>query len=350
MKGVVFLGDRKLELREFPDPTPGPRDVVLEIRASGMCGSDLHNYRAPAQPAGVVAGGIRRQAGMIAGHEPCGVVAAVGAGVTDREARVGQRVMDHHYEGCGACKHCRAGWTQMCLEGAVVYGSGGHGGHARYMKVPASTLVPLPDALSFVTGAAISCGTGTAWGALRRVALQGGETIAIFGQGPVGLSATQLAVEMGARVIAVDIAPERRKLARQFGAHAVIDPAADDMVKAIRDLTHGEGAHKTLDASSAPEARAAAVRAVRSWGTACFVGERGQVTLDVSPDLLRRQVTLVGSWTFSRQGQAECAEFVADRSIDVERLFTHRWRLEQAEEAYRLFDTQTTGKAVILPS
>ena len=85
------------------------------------------------------------------------------------------------------------------------------------------------------------------------------------------------------------------------------------MVKAIRGLTHGEGAHKTLDASSAPDARAAAVRAVRSWGTACFVGERGQVTLDVSPDLLRRQVTLVGSWTFSKQGQAECAEFVADQ-------------------------------------
>jgi threonine dehydrogenase-like Zn-dependent dehydrogenase len=92
------------------------------------------------------------------------------------------------------------------------------------------------------------------------------------------------------------------------------------------------------------------VRSVRSWGTACFVGERGQVTLDVSPDLLRRQVTLVGSWTFSKQGQAECAEFIADRKVDVERLFTHRWPLEQAEEAYRLFDTQTTGKAVILPS
>ena len=85
-----------------------------------------------------------------------------------------------------------------------------------------------------------------------------------------------------------------------------------------------------------------------TWGTACFVGERGQVTLDVSPDLLRRQVTLMGSWT--KQGQAECAEFIADRKVDVERLFTHRWRLEQAEEAYRLFDTQTTGKAVILPS
>ena len=350
MKGVVFLGDRKLELRDFPDPTPGPRDVILEIKASGMCGSDLHNYRAPAQPAGAVTGGIRRLAGVIAGHEPCGIVAAVGAAVGEQEARVGQRVMDHHYEGCGHCKHCRAGWTQMCLSGAVVYGSGGHGAHARYMKVPVSTLVPLPDSLSFETGAAISCGTGTAWGALRRLQLQGGETIAIFGQGPVGLSATQLAVAMGARVIAIDIAPERRTLARELGASEVIDPKATDMVGAIRDLTHGEGAHKTLDASSAPEARAAAVRAVRAGGTACFVGERGQVTLDVSQDLLRRQVTLVGSWTFSRQGQAECAEFVADRKIHVDTLFTHRWRLEQAEDAYRLFDTQTTGKAVIRPS
>src|SRR3974377_788548 len=184
------------------------------------------------------------------------------------------------------------------------------------MKVPVSTLVPLPDALSFVTGAAISCGTGTAWGALRRINLQGGETIAIFGQGPVGLSATQLAVAMGARIIAVDIAAERRKLAQQFGAHDVLDPAVGDVVAAIGDLTHGGGAHKTLEAPPAPHARAAAVRAVRAWGTACFVGERGQVTLDVSPDLLRRQVTLVGSWTFSKKGQAGGAGFVAARKGD----------------------------------
>src|SRR5262249_12327012 len=262
MKGVVFLGDRKLELREFPDPTPGSRDVILEIKASGMCGSDLHNYRAPANPGAIATGGIQRAAGVIAGHEPCGIVAAVGTAVTDKEGRIGQRVMDHHYDGCGNCKHCRAGWTQMCLEGTVVYGSGGHGGHAKYMKVPVSTLVPLPDSLSFVTGAAISCGTGTAWGALRRVQLQGGETIAIFGHGAVGLPGTQLAVEMGARVIAIDIAPERRKLAQQFGAAEVIDPTAHDTVAAIRELTHGEGAHKTLDASSAPDARAAAVRSV----------------------------------------------------------------------------------------
>ena len=350
MKGVVFTGDRKLEIRDFPDPTPGPRDVILEIKASGMCGSDLHNYRAPATTEAAVTGGIKREAGTIAGHEPCGLVAAVGSGVTEKEARVGQRVMDHHYDGCGGCKHCRGGWTQMCLEGTTVYGSGGHGGHARYMKVPVHTLVPLPDELSFVTGAAVSCGTGTAWGALKRLNLQGCEQIAIFGQGPVGLSATQLAVAMGAEVIAIDISQERLQRAKEFGATHLIDGKANDMVQAIRDLSHGEGAHKTLDCSSAPEARASAVRSVRSWGTACFVGERGQVTLDVSPDILRRQVTLVGSWTFSKQGQAECAQFIADKKIDVEKLFTHRWRLDQAEEAYKLFDTQTTGKAVILPS
>src|SRR6185437_7803915 len=340
MRGVVFTGDRQLELMTFPDPTPGPDEVVIEMKASGMCGSDLHQYRRP--KAGGETGGLAApSAPTIAGHEPCGVVAAVGTGVSPALAQVGQRVMVHHYKGCTVCGHCRSGWAQLCQEVPVtVYGNNGHGGHAAYMKVPAFTVVPLPDSLSFTTGAAISCGTGTAYGALRRIRLSGNDTIAIFGQGPVGLSATQLAAAMGARVIALDISPERRQLAREFGAHEVIDARSNDPVAAIRDLTHGEGAHKTLDTSGAAEARAAAVRATRSWGTACYVGERGQVTLDVSPDLLRRQITLVGSWTFSRQGQAECAEFIADHDIAVDKLFTHRWRLEQAEEAYRVFDAQ----------
>ena len=337
MKAVVFTGDRTLELMEVPDPTPGPGEVVLEIKASGMCGSDLHQYRAP-----------RKEKLNIAGHEPCGVVAAVGAGVPEEQVKVGDRVMDHHYSGCGVCKHCREGWSQMCLEGTIVYGGVGDGAHAKYMLVPAHTVVKLPDALSFKTGAAISCGTGTAYGALKRLDLAGDETIAIFGQGPVGLSATQLAKAMGARVIALDISTERRDLATKFGADEVVDPVANDVVEAIRDLTHGEGAQKSLDCSSNSEARRAAVQAVRVWGTACFVGETGDVTFDVSNDLLRRQVTLVGSWTFSKNGQADCAEFVADRGIDVDSLFTHEFTLNQADEAYKLFDTQTTGKGVFL--
>ena len=344
MRGVVFLGGRKLEIRDFPDPAPGPGEVLLEIKASGMCGSDLKFYRivGGAQALGLGGDG----APVIGGHEPCGVVAAVGPGVDPAEAKVGDRVMDHHYLGCGVCKHCLDGWSQLCPEGFLVYGATAHGAHAPYMKVPARTLVPLPEALTFTTGAAISCGTGTAFGALRRLDLAAGDTIAIFGQGPVGLSATQFAAAMGARVIALDPGAERLARAQDFGADALIDPGQDEPVAAIRELTRGEGADLTLECSGHPDARLASVRALRTWGRACYLGEGGEVTLEVSKDLIRRQVTLIGSWTFNKQGQADCARFVVDNGIDVERLFTHRFKLEDAEAAYELFDTQTTGKGV----
>src|SRR6516164_3706761 len=171
--------------------------------------------------------------------------------------------------------------------------------HAPYMKVPAHTLVPLPDELSFAAGAAISCGTGTAYQALRRMNVSGRDTIAVIGQGPVGLSATQLAAHMGARVIAIDVSPQRLARAKEFDAAALINPALDDAVAGIKALTNGMGADMTLDTSGAAEGRLIAVRATKAWGTACFVGEGGNVTLDVSPDLLRKQLTIVGSWTFS---------------------------------------------------
>ena len=347
MRGVVFLGERKLELREFPDPTPGPGEVVIAIKASGMCGSDLHMYRAAGN--GAAALGLGGSGGpVIAGHEPCGVVAAVGPGVLESQARVGQRVMDHHYRGCGSCKHCRVGWSQLCPHGIVVYGATGHGGHAPFMGVPASTLVPLPDELSFEEGAAVSCGTGTAYWALKRIDVSGRDTLAVFGQGPVGLSATMLGKAMGARVLAVDIAAERRQLAKEFGADAVIDPRAVDPVLALRELTRGEGVEAAMDCTGNPEARVAAVRSACTWGRVCFVGEGSTVTFDVSPDLLRRQITLHASWTFSTVGQWECARFVAERKIPLTRLLTHRFTLDQAADAYRLFDTQTTGKGVFV--
>lgn len=350
MKGVVLLGERTLALREFDDPSPGSGEVVLEIKSSGMCGSDLKFYRARGGAASL---GFRtRTDPVIAGHEPCGVVVAIGAGVSPREAQIGARVMQHHYRGCGVCASCTTGWAQLCVEGvAEVYGATGHGAHARYMKCPARTLVRLPDELSFDAGAAISCGTGTAWGALQRLRLSGDQTIAVFGQGPVGLSATLLAAKLGARVIALDPSEERLQRATEFGADVLINPAqTNDVVERIRELTHGLGADVSIDTSANPAARAQAVRCLRTWGQACYVGEGDSVTLDVSNDLLRRQITLIGSWTFSTVGQADCARFVADRGINLDRLFTHHWRLDQAEEGYRLFDQQTSGKGVIHPS
>ncbi|MFI4989198.1 MAG: zinc-binding dehydrogenase, partial [Alphaproteobacteria bacterium] len=174
------------------------------------------------------------------------------------------------------------------------------------------------------------------------------DCIAVFGQGPVGLSATQLAAAMGARVIALDVSPERLARATDFGASETVDPGSNDPVAAIKELTHGAGADLALDTSGAPAARLAAVQSARTWGTVCFVGEGDSVTLDVSRDLLRKQLTIIGSWTFSTVGQAECASFVVERKVAVDRLFTHRWRLEEAAEAYRLFDAQRAGKGVFL--
>src|ERR1700761_1280971 len=348
MRGVVFTGDRGLELMQFPDPTPGPHDVVIEMKASGMCGSDLHQYRRPKGQ--TQATGIPMKDGpTIAGHEPCGVVVAVGAAVGAQEAKVGQRVMVHHYTGCTQCNHCRSGCQQLCQEVPVkVYGNNAHGGHAQYLKVPADTLVTLPDELSFSAGAAIACGSGTAYSALRRMNLSGNDTIAIFGQGPVGLAATQYAKAMGAKVIALDISQQRLDRAKAFGADDVVNPGSNDPVAAIKELTHGRYADLTLDTSSNAEARINAIRSTKVWGTMCFVGEGGDVHIDVSPHLLRRQLTLGASWTFSNIIQAECATFCVERNVDVDALFTHKWTLDKADEAYQLFDKQLDGKGVFL--
>jgi threonine dehydrogenase-like Zn-dependent dehydrogenase len=257
--------------------------------------------------------------------------------------------MVHHYQGCTQCAHCRSGWQQLCQEVPVkVYGNNEHGGHANYLKVPANTLVPLREELTFTAGAAIACGSGTAYGALRRMNVSGRDTIAIFGQGPVGLAGTQFAKAMGARVIALDISPQRLQRAKEFGADEVVDPGSNDPVAAIKDLTGGHYADLTLDTSSNAEARVNAIRSTKVWGTMCFVGEGGDVHIDVSPHLLRRQMTLVASWTFSNTIQAECADFCVERKVDVDRLFTHRWKLDQADEAYKLFDKQSDGKGVFL--
>ena len=341
MKGVYFAGERELQLRDFPDPVPGPREVLVRMKASGMCGSDLSGYRASKE--------VRAQREPnIGGHEPCGVIEARGSQVSESEAPIGQRVMIYHYSGCEKCKMCQIGYYQMCPTEAKVYGGVFNGGHAPYMVVRPYMLVPLPDELTVEEGASISCGTGTAYMAVKRLNVSGRDTLAIYGQGPVGLSGTLLAKAMGARVIAVDVGQERLDLARDFGADEVVDASEVDPVQAIKDLTQGWGAEATLDCTGNATARANTVRSTQNWGRACFVGEGGTVELSPTPDIIHRQITLYGSWTFNPLGMAECARFVVDRKIPLSKLLTHRFKLDEAEAAYKLFDTQTTGKGVFL--
>ena len=336
MHGVVFKGNRVVEIREFPDPQAGPGEAVVKIRSSGLCGSDLHSYRA-SEPTD-----------MITGHEPCGVIAELGPGAPVGLS-VGDRVMVHHYEGCGVCEICAMGYEQLCPKGRVTYGGGtGHGANADYILVPSRTLVHLDDELSFEEGAAISCGTGTAWNGLKKLDVSGRDTVAVFGQGPVGLSGTLSAKWMGSTVIAIDVVPERLALASELGADHVINSAEVDPVAAIRDLTGGGGASAVLETSGNPHARSQALECLRPFGRCCYVGIGDPASIDFNRDVILKVATVYGSWTFSKSELFEIARFMVDAQVPLEKLITHRYTLDQAVEAFRTFDTATTGKCVFV--
>lgn len=338
MRGVVFLGNRQAQIRQFPDPHAGSGEAVVKVRSSGLCGSDLHRYHAP------------EPSDMITGHEPCGVVAELGAGAPPG-IKVGDRVMVHHYAGCGVCETCAMGYEQLCQRGnRVTYGGGtGHGANADYILVPSRTLVHLPDELSFEEGAAISCGTGTAWNGLKKMNISGRDTVAVYGQGPVGLSGTISAKAMGARVIAIDIVPQRLILAKELGADHVINSKELDPVKAIRDITGG-GTSAALETSGNQTARSQILQSLRPFGRACYVGlgSPSTATLEFGRDIIMKVATIYGSWTFSKSELIEIARFMVEAKVPLKKLVTHRYSLDQAIEAFRTFDGATTGKCVFV--
>jgi L-iditol 2-dehydrogenase len=339
MRGVRFLGDRRAVVEAFPDPDPDLGEVVVEIRAAGLCGSDLHHYRAPADSADVPR--------VIVGHEACGVVISVGDGVD--ESLLGSRVVVNHHYGCGTCLRCRAGSPKHCVGTHGTYGFSDDGADAEVMVARASALAPMPDALGFEEGALVACGTGTAFAALARLQLTGGSVIAIFGQGPVGLGATLLASTMGAHVIAVDVVDERLELAGANGAHDVVDGRRGDAASAVLALTSGLGADLTLECSGTRKGRSGAVGSARIGGRVCFVGVGAPTELDVSEGIIGKELTCYGSWTFTSAGLRDCMAFISEREVPLADLITHRFPLEQAEEAFSVFDGGRTGKCVLTP-
>ncbi len=336
MRGVVFTGSRTLEVRSFPDPHAGPGEAVVKVRASGLCGSDLHRYRS------------EDPGNKITGHEPCGVIEDLGLGAP-AGLKLQDRVMVHHYAGCGVCEACAAGYEQLCPQGRLTYGGGtGHGANADFILVPSRTLVPLPQELSFEEGAALSCGTGTAWNGLRKMNVSGQDTIAIFGQGPVGLSGTICAKAMGARVIGVDVASERLALSRDLGADHVIDSRQVNPVEAIRELTRGSGVSAALETSGNATARSQILEALGRFGRCCYLGMGSPATIDIGRDLIYKIATIYGSWTFSKSELIQSSRFIVEAKVPLKKLITDRYSLDEADEAFRTFDSGTTGKCVFV--
>lgn len=342
MQGVVLPGERRVEFREVPVPEPGHGQVLVRMRASGLCGSDLRAiYR---EHTGV---GAERYQNVIAGHEPCGEVEAVGPGV--RAFRRGDRVVLYHIVGCGVCRFCRSGFMINCsapVPRRAAYGWQRDGGHAPYLLAEERTLVLLPDELTYVDGALVACGFGTAYQSILRVGVSGRDRTLVVGLGPVGLGAVMLAAASGAEVIGVDLLPDRLALAREAGAAHTVE-AGEHAAAQIMELTGGHGVETAIDCSGSGAGRHLCLEAAREWGRVAFVGEGGTVTFEPSPLLLHKQLTLHGSWVCGLVEMEQLVEWLARKSLHPETTVTHRFALDQAAEAYALFDSGQTGKVVV---
>lgn len=342
MRGVVFLGDRRAEVRDFPTPDPAPDEVRVRMKAASICGSDMHAYRKGRED--LIA--YRRLSGgsldRIAGHEASGIADAVGRQVS--RVKPGDRVTVFLHWGCGHCGPCRRGDVTFCPERGA-YGVIRDGSSADFILAPERDCMPIPDGLDFERASLVACAGGTAYQSIRRLSLSGADTVAVFGLGPVGLCAVIMAAAHGAKVIGVDRVPERVALAREVGASEAIDASRDDPVKTIEDLTGGRGVDAGADYSGNSNAQEAMMAAAAKGARLAIVGIGDAFRVDTM-QIISKQLTLLGSWIYNRAQHDEIVDLVLERDLPLASLITHRFSIVQAPEAYACFDAGKTGKVL----
>lgn len=338
MQVVLLPGNKQVVVTEYPDLKPGPGEALIALRAAGVCGSDLHLYRAtPEQRAPVK--------DIVPGHEPVGVIVELGIGVTGWH--VGDRVVVNVPVGCGKCEYCKQGITVSCKDrakrGITIFGS-----DADLMTAPTSSLLPLPDDMSYIAGMLCACNIGTAYQAIKRLNLSGRDSVIVFGAGPVGCSTLLLAKATGCQVVMVDVSAGRLDFAKNLGADQVINPKETDAATFVMDWTHGRGADVAIDTSGAPSAQTTMLDTLAYWGRAAFVGmQAGEIT--VKPNkIIERQLTIIGSAYWSLGIWGEMARFIVNHQIPVERLVSQTMPLSQAAEGFRIADSATTGKVAFV--
>lgn len=285
MKAVRMIeAGKPLELQRIPIPATGDGDVLVRVRAAGICHSDAH-YRLGRSPMGMLP--------ITLGHEVAGEVEWVGSRVTQLKA--GERVCLHYNISCGECDYCKAGSEQFCTTVQMI----GHhidGGYAEYIAVPARNAIPLPEEISFEEGATLMCASATALHALHRSRIKDGETVAVFGVGGLGLSAIQLAKALGAgEVYAVDIKRDKLELASEYGA-VPVDASRLDALDEIRTLTRGKGVDVALEMIGLPSTMTQTIESLGPLGRAVIVG-LGQEPIEVHPyrTLIGYEAEIIGS-------------------------------------------------------
>lgn len=343
MQGAVLPGDSTVKLREYPTPEPGHGEVLLRMKASTICGSDIrciyHEH---------LGKGPEGYQGVIAGHEPCGQVVATGPGC--RCFVDGNRVIVYHISGCGLCNDCRRGYMISCTSAKYrrAYGWQRDGGMADYLLAEEKDLVLLPEKLSYLDGAQVACSFGTVYEGLEKVGISGNDAVLVTGLGPIGLATAMLCKAMGAgQVIGIDVVDARLKLATNLGLCDTVLKAGPDNVDEVKQLTRDAGVERAVDCSANAEARSTAVRATRKWGRIVFLGEGGGVELQPSPDMIHDQKTLYGSWVTSIWKMEELVERLVRWDLHPEKLVTDRFALDEAADAYSLMASGECGKVAV---
>ncbi len=343
MRAAYLPGDSTVEMRNAPVPTPGHGEVLLRVKASTICGSDIrciyHEH---------LGKGPERYQGVIAGHEPCGQIVATGEAC--RRFVTGDRVVVYHISGCGVCNDCRRGYMISCTSETYrrAYGWQRDGGMAEYMLAEEKDLIALLNELSYADGAQVACGFGTVYEGLEKMGVNGNHAVLITGLGPVGLAAAALSRKLGAnKIIGIDIVPERMKLALDLGLCDAVLPSGPGNVEEVKKLTGGHGVERAVDCSAHPAARATAMRATRKWGKIALIGEGGTMEINPSPDLIHDQKTLYGSWVTSTWRMEELVEKLVRWNLHPADIITHRFPLERAAEAYALMASGKCGKVAV---
>ncbi len=343
MKAVFLPGQRKVEFKDVPVPEPGHGQVLVKMKASSICGSDIRAiYREH------LGKGPEAYQNVIAGHEPCGQIEKVGPGC--HRFKEGDRVIIYHISGCGVCWDCRQGYMISCTSPSrAAHGWQRDGGHAEYLVAEENVCVALPDFLTYVDGALVACGFGTAYEALQRVKVSGQDRVLLTGMGPVGMAAGLLAKAMGAKFVAgVDISEDRLKFATDVNAVDGVLMSDDQAAKTLQDMTGGKGFEVTVDCSGSPAARHLALQSTRRWGRCAMVGEGNTIDFDVSHLMIHRQITMYGSWVTSLSHMEDLVELLVRWQLHPEITVSHRFSLDDAEEAYKIADAGQSGKVCIV--
>ncbi len=338
MLAVKIPGKNTIEVVNENIPTPGEGEVLIKMKASALCRSDLYVYHGKSL--------FDSTSSLFTpGHEPCGIVEKLGSNV--KKTKIGDKVAIYLVISCRKCEYCRSGDWMLCNEAGFL-GATMNGAHADYLVVPEDNCLPLPPEMDFITGALATDVAGTLYTACKRLVLSGAKTVSIFGVGPMGMGGVLIAKAFGATVIAVDINDERLSLAKELGADYAINAQNKDSIAEIRKLTKGNGADCAIVCSGVQQVMNEALKSTKKLGSVGVIAESNACTIDPSNDLLRKMVEIKGCWYFNRSDWSEISEFIIDKKIPLSRISTRTFSLSEAVEAFRLFDSGKTQKVVFL--